>query len=114
MTSKVINFDEIAAEEKELRDSTPPEKKQRAVKFLLENFSEKDIQKFKEVYEKGKDSKFGWFSSYHFWGGMHIRNLLRNGGFGEEYFGYNIDVIYVELLEMVIGVRDGEEEGSTK
>ena len=30
MTSKVINFDEIAAEEKELRDSTPPEKKQRS------------------------------------------------------------------------------------
>ncbi len=41
----------------------------------------------------------GWYGPYHFSRGMGIRNLLRQRGFGEEYFGvHNLDDIYIPLV----------------
>lgn len=41
----------------------------------------------------------GW----HFRGGMAIRNLLRDGGFGEEDLGIeNLDYIYTRLVERAV------------
>jgi hypothetical protein len=50
----------------------------------------------------------GW----HFRGGMEVRNLLREGGFGEEELGIeNLDFIYARLLErMVLGKELDREE----
>jgi hypothetical protein len=42
----------------------------------------------------------GWFAMYHHGWGTAIRNVLRQKGFGEEYFNINnLDDIYVELVE---------------
>jgi hypothetical protein len=56
------------------------------------------------VYGQIKDAyKFdpsGWYIGYHFGWGMAVRNLLRQKGFGEEYFHiHNLDDIYVKLVE---------------
>jgi hypothetical protein len=42
----------------------------------------------------------GWYVPYHFGWGMAVRNLLREKGYGEEYWPiWNIDDIYVQLVE---------------
>jgi len=41
-----------------------------------------------------------WAVPYHFWWGMSVRNLLRDKGFDEKYFGvHNLDDIYIPLVE---------------
>jgi hypothetical protein len=41
-----------------------------------------------------------WAAPYHFFWGMGIRNLLREKGFGEDYWPiWNLDDIYVMLVE---------------
>ena len=41
-----------------------------------------------------------WAVDYHFGWGMAVRNLLREKGFGEDYFKiHNLDDIYVQLVE---------------
>jgi hypothetical protein len=43
--------------------------------------------------------RIGW----HFYGGMQIRNVLREGGFGEEEIGIeNLDYIYARLVERAV------------
>jgi hypothetical protein len=46
-----------------------------------------------------------WYAGYHFGWGMAVRNLLREKGFGEKYFGiHNLDDIYVYLVEEAFGL----------
>lgn len=41
-----------------------------------------------------------WTVGYHFGWGMAVRNLLREKGFGEDYFKvHNLDDIYAPLVE---------------
>ena len=41
-----------------------------------------------------------WNVPYHLWWGMSVRNLLRDKGFSEDYFGVdNLDCIYKYLVE---------------
>lgn len=48
----------------------------------------------------------GWYTGYHFGWGMAVRNLLRQKGYGEEYFGvHNLDDIYVALVVDALGLK---------
>lgn len=109
MKDRVIDMTELAKEEEELCAKVPVEDKLKAAEFLRGVFSENDVKKFRELYSEKEGGRY-WFSSYHFFGGMTIRNNLRKGGFGEEFFGFNLDYIYVELIEIAIGVRDCKKE----
>ena len=56
----------------------------------------------------------GWSVPYHFFWGMGVRNLLREKGFGEEYFHiHNLDDIYVALVEeaLKLGGTDAKHAG---
>lgn len=49
----------------------------------------------------------GWYVSYHFGWGMNVRNLLREKGFGEEYFKvHNLDDIYIPLVEEALSLKE--------
>jgi hypothetical protein len=53
-----------------------------------------------------------WYVQYHFHWGMAVRNLLREKGFGEEYFRiHNLDDIYVALVEEALGLQDNTPQG---
>jgi hypothetical protein len=53
-----------------------------------------------------------WYVGYHFGWGMAVRNLLREKGFGEEYFKiHNLDDIYVALVEEALGLKDSIPQG---
>lgn len=44
-----------------------------------------------------------WWAEYHSIWGMAIRNALRKGGFGEEFFRINnLDDIYIQLVEEAV------------
>lgn len=46
-----------------------------------------------------------WYVPYHLFWGMEVRNLLRNKGYGEDYFGvHNLDDIYIALVEEALGL----------
>lgn len=48
-----------------------------------------------------------WWVGYHFGWGMAVRNLLREKGFGEEYFEiHNLDDIYVLLVEEALELKE--------
>jgi len=73
------------------------EKKNPAIDCLKKFITKKDKIEIRKAIKKDSE---GWFAFHHFEYGMHIRNLLRKKGFGEEYFGINnLDNIYVELVE---------------
>lgn len=40
--------------------------------------------------------------AWHFEGGMVVRNSLRAAGFGDDYFGCNLDDVYIELVEAAV------------
>jgi hypothetical protein len=80
--------------EQELVARVPQYKKEEAAKFLKTHFTEIEKGQLKNIYE-GSADKY-WFSGYHFTAGMSIRNVLRENGYGEDYFGIdNLDYIYV-------------------
>lgn len=79
------------------------EKRQPAIDFLRTLFNDVDKKDFKECMEFNKEKwslqiETGW----HFYGGMAIRNALRGAGFGEDYFGVEMDYIYQGLIEEAI------------
>lgn len=54
----------------------------------------------------------GWIAHYHFGWGMAVRNLLREKGFGEEYFKiHNLDDIYVALVEEALELKPELPQG---
>lgn len=88
-------------ENKQLFDSLDKNKKQQAVDFLKDNLVDQDF--LREEINKDPEN---WISPLHFNWGMFIRNLLRQNGFGEEFFPVDdLDDIYVELIEEAVIIR---------
>ena len=53
-----------------------------------------------------------WYVAYHFGWGIAVRNLLREKGFGEDYFKiHNLDDIYVPLVEEAFGLSPQIPQG---
>lgn len=75
------------------------ELRQPAVEMLKQELG----SEFADWYEKRRSAHGDdWYlpDLWHFRGGMHVRNLLREKGFGEKYFGVsNIDDVYISLVE---------------
>jgi len=104
----IYDMDKMKSKEQEICKNVPIHKKQAAAEYLKKALTDYDYLQLLRLYRDhliNKSESGNWFVSYHFNVGMNIRNLLRNENFGEEYFGFNLDFIYVELLEMAIGVR---------
>lgn len=75
----------------------PKEKKEPAITLLSKKISAQDRAYMKKLRAANPSD---WYVSQHFWGGMAIRNFLRQNGFGEKYWPiWNLDDIYVFLLE---------------
>jgi hypothetical protein len=71
-----------------------------AVDFLKKTFTNETKQKIRKAIVADPDD---WAIPYHCGWGMAVRNCLRDGGFGEEYFGIdNLDDIYVGLIEEAV------------
>ena len=82
-----------------------PELREEAVKFLrghLEREADEirsKIESHPEDWWARRDDGF----SFHFSGGMAIRNLLRSNGFSEKDFGVdNLDDYYVAMVELAV------------
>ena len=61
----------------------------------------------KEILPAYKADPKQWAAPHHFFWGMNVRNLLRDKGFGEEYFAvHNLDDIYVPLVEEALKLGD--------
>jgi hypothetical protein len=87
----------------------PSSKTAPAVALLREKISKSDRVAIQESIAKDPDN---WYVPYHFWFGMSVRNLLRQGGFGEDYWPiWNLDDIYVFLIEEAVKeeVNDGDK-----
>lgn len=60
-----------------------------------------------EIIASAKADPEDWSTAYHMVWGMGIRNMLRDKGYGEEYFGVeNLDDIYVPLVEDALHIRE--------
>ena len=44
----------------------------------------------------------GWWTAYHFWQGMAIRNHLRDNGITDDLVGCNLDDIWVPAFEAAV------------
>ncbi len=77
-------------------------------KWLSETKVENGISladRFREEYEKRPND---WWAQngWHFFGGMGIRNEMRDNGFDEEELGVsNLDDIYIAIIEEAIDTR---------
>lgn len=73
-----------------------PELKAPALKMLAQELA----SSAPEIHEAYNEDPEHWVAPYHFFWGMNVRNLLRNKGFGEDYFKiHNLDDIYIALVE---------------
>lgn len=73
--------------------------KRPAIEMLRRELGDEFAQWYKKRRQAHGDE---WWlpERWHFLGGMAIRNLLRERGFGELYFGIeNLDDIYIGLVE---------------
>jgi hypothetical protein len=78
-----------------------------AVKMLRETIPEETQQEIRAAI--AADPEY-WATPYHFWWGMSIRNLLREKGFGEDYWPiWNLDDIYVMLVEDAVRQTPAQE-----
>jgi hypothetical protein len=81
-------------------NSIPDSKKAPALEMLRKEITPEDQDKMRQEIALTPED---WYVPYHFWFGMAIRNLLREKGFGEKYWGiWNLDDIYVWLLEEAV------------
>ena len=79
----------------------------KSIDVLKQELPERTKKEFREAYY---EDPINWMSQYHFWGGMSIRNLLRDKvcldqelSENEEY--QNWDNYYTKLVELAIGVK---------
>lgn len=73
-----------------------------AVLYLRSKMAPEDVETLREMIRR---DPWNWCVEHHFNMGMHTRNLLRHGGFGEDYWPiWNLDDIYVPLLERAVGL----------
>jgi hypothetical protein len=79
-----------------------PEIKAPALTMLAEKL-QNDRPHIKKAYDADPE---GWVYAHHFTWGMGVRNLLRDEGFGEKYFGVDcIDDLYVGLVEEALELQ---------
>jgi hypothetical protein len=72
-----------------------------ACKFLQEWIPEAEQQMIREKALKDPE----WWTEFHFFGMMSVRNALRQNGFGEKEFGIdNLDDYAVGLVEVALGI----------
>jgi hypothetical protein len=78
-------------------ESIPPEKTDPVLTLLRKQITPQDQDLIRNrILEDPED----WYVKSHFFFGMAIRNLLREHGYGEDYWPiWNLDDIYVHLLE---------------
>lgn len=96
--SSISSIEECAAFYATLK----PEIKAPALALLARELKE-DSEAIAVVY---KANPAYWWTSYHFYWGMGIRNLLRLHGFGENYFKVdNLDDIYIALVEEALELK---------
>lgn len=80
-----------------------PEKVEAAVRYLCDMLSPQSKQLIRKLAVRDPQ---GWWVAHHFHWGMGVRNLLRKGGFTEEYFRMgNLDDYYIGLVELAVGLR---------
>jgi hypothetical protein len=81
-------------------DALAAEKKDPAIVLLSSKIRPNDRVKMRQLMSVDPNH---WYLDQHFGGGMFVRNLLRQHGFGEKYWPiWNLDDIYVFLLEDAI------------
>jgi len=81
-------------------EAIPEEKKLPAIILLSKKISAQDRVYMRRLQAANPND---WYVSQHFFGGMAVRNYLREYGFGEKYWPiWNLDDIYVFLLEDAI------------
>jgi hypothetical protein len=68
--------------------------KNSAVEYLKQNLQNKNY-----IAAAIKHDPEEWWVTYHFFWGMGVRNLLREGGFTDDVMGGNLDDFYVGLVE---------------
>jgi hypothetical protein len=81
----------------------PQEKIDAAVDFLRRQWTAAREALFAEGRALITADPENWFAPYHFSWGMAVRNELRSGGFGEDFWPiWNLDDIYVPLAERAL------------
>lgn len=79
----------------------PADKVEKAVAFLREQW--KNAPMLEELRKAIATDPENWASPVHMFWGMAVRNELRHGGFGEDYWPiWNLDDIYVPLVERAV------------
>ena len=59
-----------------------------------------------EIRKASAQDPDNWATPYHFFWGMSVRNLLRQKGYGESYFGvHNLDDIYISLVKEALRLK---------
>jgi hypothetical protein len=89
-----------------------PAFRERAVDVLREQFSDRDIEGLKKMYEE--DPAEWWAQGeWHTYGGSDVRNVLREAGLLDtelppdpESAAGNWDSFYIPIVEAAIGVRE--------
>jgi len=86
----------------EIYRAIPEAKRHQAIGFLFGKLTDQD-----RIREAIKADPKEWWACYHFFWGMSVRNLLRQHGMGEDFFGVaNLDDIYIELVEDAMQMAD--------
>jgi hypothetical protein len=101
------SIDKTSPSKKEDLENLKVEDELKIISYLRDNLN--DTYK-KELEGRIKNNPKGWVyegspQPFHFNEGMHLRNLIRNGGFNEEYLGIeNLDNIYAYLIKRALDV----------
>jgi len=67
-----------------------------------------------DIVKAAENDPNSWWAPYHLYWGMQVRNLLRDKGYGEDYFGIaNLDDIYIELVEDALGIHKEKHEAGS-
>jgi hypothetical protein len=80
-----------------------PSEKKKAIQHLIDHIP---IEKWEEVANAIKENGPDWLYLQHFYFGMYVRNLLREGGFN--WGSMDLDCLWVELVEKAIKKKFGK------
>lgn len=81
-------------------DLYPAERKAPAVQMLRNALPAETLADVAKAIDSDPEN---WCSPYHFGWGMAIRNLLREKGYGEDYWPiWNLDDLYAMLVEEAV------------
>lgn len=104
-----------AAPDKRVSNSIPPQPHNDAVRYLINSLPGDILTQFRTWVVADPDNwvetqaPVGW----HFYGGMQLRNHLRDGGFTEDGLGVmNLDDVYIDLIREAVERMDEPAEVS--